>query len=172
MRAFPKAEPEMVALYEDGKQSTMQIASTLGIPQSRVRAQLLKAGVILRKQSEALKLRGDALSKSRKGKRFTHSAETRSRISEARTKWGEMNAVGVSIKPNGYEEYTRGEHKFRSVHTVKMEGRIGRRLLPDEVVHHIDGDRKNNTDDNLALMTRAAHTRLHRREQRLMKGKQ
>jgi hypothetical protein len=46
-----------------------------------------------------------------------------------------------------------------------MEARIGRRLLPDEVVHHIDGERANNNQNNLALMTRSAHTRLHRFEE-------
>jgi len=43
----------------------------------------------------------------------------------------------------------------------------GRKILPDEVVHHIDGDRNNNNINNLALMTRSAHSRLHRREDQI-----
>lgn len=46
-----------------------------------------------------------------------------------------------------------------------MEARLGRRLLRDEMVHHIDGDPQNIDYDNLALVTRAGHARLHRREE-------
>ena len=49
-----------------------------------------------------------------------------------------------------------------------MESFIGRKLKNTEVVHHIDGDSTNNDIDNLALMTAAAHTRLHRYEDYLV----
>jgi hypothetical protein len=112
----------------------------------------------------------DNLGSGKRGRRVSFSEEHRANISRSRLKYGEASAAGVSTKPNGYVEYTRGENKGRSVHVVTFERRIGRRLLADEVVHHIDGDRSNNHPDNLALMTRAAHTRLHRREQSLAKG--
>jgi hypothetical protein len=48
-----------------------------------------------------------------------------------------------------------------------MESRLGRPLREDEQVHHIDRDRSNNSDDNLALVTRAGHGRLHRFEDSL-----
>jgi hypothetical protein len=72
------------------------------------------------------------------------------------------NAKGVRVNTNGYMEYTRGPNCGRNVHTVIMEEMIGRKLKKSEVVHHIDEDRLNNDIDNLALMTRSAHTRLHR----------
>lgn len=90
------------------------------------------------------------------------SAESRAKVSAARRRHAEQFAAGVSLKPNGYYEYTRGDHKGRLVHVVKMEQRLGRHLRPDEVVHHIDGNRTNNEDDNLALMTRSGHNRHHR----------
>jgi hypothetical protein len=48
-----------------------------------------------------------------------------------------------------------GEHRWI------MEETLGRKLLPDEVVHHIDGDRLNNAPSNLRVMSRAEHTRQH-----------
>lgn len=45
-------------------------------------------------------------------------------------------------------------------HRVVMEYKLGRLLLPDEVVHHIDGCRINNHPDNLELFdTNANHLR-------------
>lgn len=38
---------------------------------------------------------------------------------------------------------------------------IGRELTSDEHVHHIDGDPSNNSPDNLAVMNRSEHLRLH-----------
>ncbi len=45
-----------------------------------------------------------------------------------------------------------------------MERHIGRRIAGNEVVHHVDGNPRNNVLDNLQLMTRSEHTRLHRQE--------
>ena len=46
-------------------------------------------------------------------------------------------------------------------HTFVMSEFIGRKLHPNEVVHHKDRNRKNNNLDNLQLMTLAEHDRLH-----------
>lgn len=47
-------------------------------------------------------------------------------------------------------------------HVRIMELHIGRRIRPDEVVHHKDDDRQHNELSNLRLMTKGAHSRLHR----------
>ena len=46
-------------------------------------------------------------------------------------------------------------------HRIVMENSIGRVLSTDEVVHHKDENKKNNNLNNLEVLSRAAHQRLH-----------
>jgi len=46
-------------------------------------------------------------------------------------------------------------------HVILMELKIGRRLLPTECVHHINGVRTDNQIENLQLMTKSEHSKLH-----------
>lgn len=161
---------DVVAMYLLEKKSTSQIAEAMSVPRSRVRKMLLDAGVELRSPADGIRLRADDLGSGTRGKTRVISEEWRQNIRKSRLAWGEKNSVGVSRKTSGYVQFTRGPNKHRSEHVVVMEARLGRPLTKDECVHHIDGDRGNNSIDNLALVTRSGHTRLHRREQRLMKG--
>lgn len=46
-------------------------------------------------------------------------------------------------------------------HRLVMSEYLGRLLEKDEDIHHIDGNKKNNDPNNLELMTRSEHMRLH-----------
>ena len=59
------------------------------------------------------------------------------------------------------EPNTRNHHKYRRI----AEALLGRTLLKNEVVHHIDGNYLNNDPENLQVMTKSEHTQLHVREQ-------
>lgn len=52
----------------------------------------------------------------------------------------------------------------RHQHRVVAELKLGRPLVRGEIVHHIDGNKKNNTPENLMVMTQADHMRLHHKE--------
>jgi len=58
------------------------------------------------------------------------------------------------IKRNGMHE-----------HRYLMEKKLGRKLDTDEVVHHIDGNKRNNSLENLEVITRSEHSRHHAIEQ-------
>lgn len=50
------------------------------------------------------------------------------------------------------------------VHRVVARNMLGDQIPPGMVVHHIDGNKRNFRKNNLALMSRSAHMRLHLRE--------
>lgn len=78
-------------------------------------------------------------------------------------KTGEDHHNWKGVCDDGYGYLTTlwlGRRVF--IHHVVMMEALGVTALPTGmVVHHIDGDPKNNALDNLALMTRAGHVRVH-----------
>jgi hypothetical protein len=61
---------------------------------------------------------------------------------------------------NGYIfVYVRGRGKVGQ-HRLIIEEKIGRRLRPDEHVHHINGVRDDNRIENLQLLSNSEHATL------------
>lgn len=63
------------------------------------------------------------------------------------------------LRGTGVKTYVKeyGRHQ----HRVVMERILGRKLNDDEIVHHIDENKKNNNPKNLQVMTQSQHARLH-----------
>lgn len=56
------------------------------------------------------------------------------------------------------------KHGYVLLHRIIMENHIGRILDADEVVHHKNFDKNDNRIENLELMSRSEHTKLHQQE--------
>lgn len=50
--------------------------------------------------------------------------------------------------------------KQMSLHRHVMEQKLGRKLLSDEVVHHINGNKLDNRPENLTVMSASEHSKL------------
>lgn len=59
----------------------------------------------------------------------------------------------VWLDKHGYPQVTTPDGRKIAMHRHVMEQKIGRRLLPNETVHHKDGNRANYAEDNLELWT-------------------
>lgn len=75
--------------------------------------------------------------------------ETRRKLHEALVDSGENKSYRKC--------YGRHEHR------IVAERMLGRPLRPEEVVHHIDGDKRNNAENNLRVFaSQAEHARFHK----------
>lgn len=78
---------------------------------------------------------------------------------------------GIEVRGHGRR---RRKHPYKQImdengnnvleHRHIMEKHLGRKLAPDEHVHHIDGVMDNNSISNLAVLSPSEHHRLHAKE--------
>ena len=62
-----------------------------------------------------------------------------------------------------YKKIKLKNGKTRDEHRIIMENYTGRTLEFNEIVHHKDGNKRNNNIENLKILDRSTHMRLHRK---------
>jgi hypothetical protein len=171
----PDLENVLLDAYVNKKMTMRQVTNLIGCSTVTVFNYLKKFGIPSRDKSYYMKGRKLSeehcrkISMIHKGKIV--SDETRRKISDARkTKhfpspnWKGGKRTGRTDEyvqiykpdhPNASKEGYVMEHRF------VMEQFLGRLLVEDEVVHHINGIRADNRIENLQLMRHGEHTRYH-----------
>ena len=105
--------------------------------------------------------------------RFMKNHGIKARVASKRDQEGENNSYwkgGIVDNGMGYvlaraEGHPRAKKhgKYVKEHILVAEKCLGRLLLSDEVVHHINGIKSDNRPENLAVMTKTAHVQYHAR---------
>lgn len=73
-----------------------------------------------------------------------------------------LNGYKVIYKPDHHAAmHGSGYNGFVYEHIYEAELMLGRPLNKDEVVHHLDLNRSNNTWSNLLVLSRSMHSKLH-----------
>lgn len=61
------------------------------------------------------------------------------------------------------------KNNYVLLHRALVENHLGRYLTREEVVHHKDGNKKNNSIDNLQVMSAKSHGLLHKKPRKYVK---
>lgn len=147
-------------LYVEEGNSIPDVSLILNKSRSAVRYWLNKFN-FLRSRTEGIRSSRHKLGKHRLGKKFMFTESHKLKIKESALERSENKAKGYRINTNGYYEITKGFNKGMSIHVIIAESIKGRKLKPNEVAHHIDENKLNNSPDNLQVMTNSEHARLH-----------
>lgn len=171
MKEIPKKEI-LSNLYSKGY-SMKEIGNMLGMATGKIHKYFHIYNIIPRHWgSENNKFAKKKISKSQKGNHYhlkkPMSDEAKKKIAESKI----IEGKGHTKYRNGYVYIYYPKHPksmkdgYVAEHHLVIEENIGRYLKDNEVVHHINKNKIDNKIENLQLMTRSEHTKLHHLERK------
>lgn len=163
MRKVNISKAQFIELYVNQKKSGVDVARFFGIGRTTVSRYLKEWGIRERTLSEVLAEhpRGPWTEE----RKSAAAARLRGRTGPLARSW----KGGKSWEDR--KGYRRVHHNGRYIleHRYVMEKELKRQLLAGEDVHHINGDRADNRPENLVVLPRAQHQKLHGDRRRINK---
>lgn len=152
-KRWTKTDKDLLSDHFDKGVPDDEIAIMLGRTKASIGCMRNKLGIVGSKSNRRISDRSrDRMRKKKKGQ------ESPSWRGGRRTSGGGYIEIH---NPNHHRARANG---YVFEHIIVAEKKIGRRLLGCECVHHKDGDKKNNSPDNIFVLKRADHSSMHGKE--------
>ncbi len=173
MNKIPSKE-ELENLYYSGY-SMREIGEKLNMATGKIHKYIHVYNIIPRERIN--EITKEKISKAQKGNKYALGCKRTKEHIEKISLANKIKGIGHKKKTkNGYIKIFFPSHPkstkdgFILEHDLIMECNIGRWLKDDEVVHHKNRIKNDNRIENLELMTRSEHARLHMTERHKKRG--
>lgn len=161
---------EIIERYQNSNLSLRDLARLYNTNHCSLSYLLKRAGIPIKDKGEMISEAWKKQPHPRLGKKGAecpvygrrHSDETKKKMRD--NMLGDKSPAWINGRtrhPLGYVLVTIDGSQLLE-HRVLMEKHLGRKLSPDEVVHHINGNRTDNRIENLTVMSRAEHMIHHK----------
>jgi hypothetical protein len=134
-----------------------------GIPDDEMAVLLRRTHVAIKQKRKRMKITGDPNQRRLSDKARTGMARKKRGPESHSWKGGRRITSGGYVEIHMPSHHRARKNGYVFEHIVVAEKKEGRRMSRDECVHHADGNKENNSPENIIVIKRSAHSGQHAR---------